>query len=271
MATIGTDPELIVMRGNRSISAQEFIRDIRGMEYDYGQVGRDAAGGPLELRPRPSFRPRDVVISIGRLLGSCLGIIPPTSYLCCGGYDREIGGIGGHLHAWGRGKTRSKLDSGHNKGRVCLGLSLLWALEDFHRGMERRLRGYGGINDVRRSQPAYEFRSPSSDWLASPSLAFHSLSYFQTLVDRLGEYGRDTEELNSILKDSLQYWTQGSSQTFREKYLGRILDLVKPISRPKDLSAIMFFSQKLSNIREQDSRLVRIDIDKWRRKAGCVD
>ena len=40
--------------------------------------------------------------------------------------------------------------------------------------------------------------------------------------------------------------------------------------RPKDLNTILFFSGKLAGLRD-DHKLIRIDAEKWRKKAATLE
>lgn len=273
MATIGADPELAIWRGNQPLMANQYFRNQVAYKFPFGNIGTDGCGRPAEIRPSPSAKPRDVVMNLGRLLAEAVKRIPDTSFLTVGSYVEGVGGIGGHLHSWGRSATRDRLDNPKYQSRICVGLSLLWALEDSEKGALRRHQGYGGINDLRGGSPSREFRSPSADWLASPSLAYHTLSFFQALVDRADAFAQDKEELNDILGASLLYWTNPTPpiEIYRANYLDRIIKLTQPAARSKDIAAIMFFADKLPRLREGTERLIRLDVEKWRRKAGCVD
>src|SRR5437867_1655097 len=226
LATVGADPELAIMQGRNFCQARMFVERVDGHTYEpWGQVGRDGAhDGPLEIRPKPSFKPPEVVGNLGNLLAAAQTLIGPVSTLFVGSRAPAIGGIGGHLHAWGRKQTRDNLHNAHNRCRICVGLSLLWSLEDYEQGCQRRHHGYGGVNDIRRGEPTYEFRSPSSDWLASPTLANACLYYFQALVDGIGKYGQDIDDVDRILEQSEIYWKADLSRASREKYHSSVVN-----------------------------------------------
>src|SRR5947209_15624533 len=86
LATIGADPELAVMQGHNFVQARLFIGGVNGHTYEpWGQVGRDGAhDGPLEIRPRPSFKPPEVVGNIGSLLSAAQELIGPVSTMFVG-------------------------------------------------------------------------------------------------------------------------------------------------------------------------------------------
>ncbi len=273
MATIGADPELAVGNLEDIVRAETVFSHMVASDFPYGNFGRDGSGGPMELRPRPSFQPGAVVRNIGRLLSSARSQMPSGLSFFCGGWAEEAGPIGGHLHAWGRESTRTRLGAPHNRARVCVGLTLLWWLEDYPLGMKRRTGGYGGFNDVRRGNPTYEFRSPSGDWVATPTIAYHCLSYFQQLVDNVDKFGQDLDQLESIMTSTIEYW-KNQPNSSRDKYHQSVVDFVKSGVRGVDLTRIEFFANKISRLREDTGSLkglIRIDAPKWEEKARCVD
>lgn len=280
MATIGCDPELIIRVGGATQNAKTYISGMQGEMTPWGAVGRDGSGQQLELRPRPSISPREVVKNLGKLLIHSRMILPATARLYVGAWEtNHIGAVGGHLHAWGRPGTQKKLNADPNiVWAICYGLTLLWTLEDLRAGLLRRRQGYGLIADVRKSTSSYEFRSVTSDWLAHPTLAYHVLSYFQSLVDNghLIKLVCNSPKWEERLNDAARIWTQrdeaGQPCVYPDALKG-IVDLVvrtvSPWVRKRDIDVIRFFATNIHRLREKDG-LIYIDPERWERKS-CAD
>lgn len=321
MCTIGTDPELLLRIEQRlsakqaaqkrlvmgpddtaylttTIIAQSICPEIVQYKHDTaGSLGRDGGRWLLELRPTPSISPAEIVRRTGTLMEKTEEVIRKrvdtvieagtlkSFTLNIGSYDENAGGIGGHFHAGKSG--RNDLNTYENI-RICLGLSLLWSLEDYQSGLRRRSRGYGAVDDMRAGAgyKTTEFRSPSSDWLARPSLAKAALGYFRSLAMKTGELWQDRHELLELRDKGVAYWgykhvPEGMhldpeeitrlTSAQRGKYLDDILKGVKKLVNKEDLNTLTFFADKLEGIRDKKTKLIRLDSDKWRAAATCVD
>jgi len=228
-----------------------------------------------------------------------------------GSYDVSAGGIGGHFHMGiekadssiiyspnhptytidntvrtsrrdnvRRINSNAGLETSYDTLKICLGLSLLWGLEDYNSGSERRNSGYGFINDIRSGTDnrTIEFRSPSSIWLARPALSKAALKYFQALVENSDKLFRDNSEVLFLTSLAERYWRCNRSgaqgvlnPSERNNYLNHIMKGVKPIVNKKTLSTLTFFMDKIEGLMDSRTKLIRLDTKKWEAAAKCVD
>lgn len=169
---LGTDPEFILVdaSGTLKLASRYFSRrGVVGCDAIWQGSNRD--NKPLvELRPRPSSSPRELIVRLyrGMLLAAKKINNPNVSWLA-GALPRPGLPIGGHIHFSG----------------VPLGSAILRALDNYvtlplvlledKRGLKRRTT-YGFLGNFREKfHGGFEYRTPPS-WLVSPTLTKGILS-----------------------------------------------------------------------------------------------
>lgn len=163
---LGADPEFILIdsHGRLKMASDYFTR--RGfVGCDAIWRGRDRTRKPLvEIRPRPSHTPRDLVIRLYRgMLYAAKRINNSQIKWLAGALPYPGLPIGGHIHFSGVPLGSAILRSLDNY------LALPLVLVEDERGVKRRPK-YGFLGDFREKyHGGFEYRTPPS-WLISPTL-----------------------------------------------------------------------------------------------------
>lgn len=171
--TIGADPELLMLSGNKIIVAEDVINP------DNMEFGCDGNGILFEVRPIPSSSPINVVKSIHSIFQR--NIENKKEYLgyrwLSGSYHSGYG-IGGHVHFG----TRRMIDPATATDYLDNYLGAISVLiEDTKEGISRRKTGYGRKGDYRPQNHGFEYRTCSS-WITSPYVALAILSLSKTVM-----------------------------------------------------------------------------------------
>jgi hypothetical protein len=165
---LGADPEFELVRVGRSVGvAGLWERDIA---LPWGIIGRD--GELLELRPRPSTNPEQLVRNLGRLLLSVPKVVEGVPSTACKTFS-----IGGHVHIGGvpegmRRDLAQVLDEG--LGDLFYSLSAETRLE----------AGYGKRGDWRPQPWGVEYRTPPASVWSHPEVALTFLRAIKWVAKR---------------------------------------------------------------------------------------
>uniref|UniRef100_A0A6M3JC24 Putative phiEco32-like COOH.NH2 ligase-type 2 n=1 Tax=viral metagenome TaxID=1070528 RepID=A0A6M3JC24_9ZZZZ len=159
--TLGADPEFEVYKDGSIVEARVLTpsRD--------APVGCDGCGDPLELRPKPSSEPKELVQHIKQLLKESSKIYDSISI------SGDTFAIGGHIHFGG---------IKHNEREFMvllddfIGAPLL-PLSGHARG------GYKVLGAVREQPWGFEYRTPPPNWLVTPEIAEIVLKIAKELAD----------------------------------------------------------------------------------------
>jgi hypothetical protein len=171
--TIGADPELTLVEGNKIIESGDYTDEI-------DQFGSDGNCVTFEVRPEPSKDPLQLVSNIHKIFVNKIYQEPRyMKYKWVAGSFYKGYAMGGHIHFG----TRGKIDNSYAVDYLnqYLGpVSIL--IEDLKQGKSRReLKGYGTLGDYRNQDHGFEYRTPAS-WLTSPYIAAAMLTLGKTII-----------------------------------------------------------------------------------------
>lgn len=176
---IGADPEFCLLsRDGESLEDMDHaLRD--------NSLGYDGDGTTLELRPRPSFNPLEVVKNIRGILVKKIKTHPDSlNYQWhCGSYHSGAGSFGGHIHFGTGGRVAPDI-AVTALAQYVGACGIL--IENTKDARLRRDSGYGAPTDMRIQRHGFEYRAPSS-WITSPYVAAAMLCLGKIVVHELLE------------------------------------------------------------------------------------
>lgn len=181
--TVGTDPELILTKGEKLIKAGDIIED------KYSKFGVDGHPYIAELRPDAAVYPRDLISSIRKTLASRAMQLQDYSWMV-GPWvlDKPLGG---HIH-FGTKLTDEILQALNNQFAPILAL-----VEPSKEAKSRRTivfygdRPYGLLGDVREKKWGFEYRTPSS-FITTPGLTLGLITVAKAIVYEAMNKGKQT-------------------------------------------------------------------------------
>lgn len=222
MIKVGCDPEIIVIKHGRPISATELLRfhqDVYvGEGTLVGGIGTDGAGIPAEVRPQPSIQPRQVVQNLRLLLRHLFSHVAAGEmrlYVGAAAYLREEWGsssqctpvFGGHIHVSHRRMPAQALWLALVLAPILTATDIL---EDTYDGETRARTGYGDPYGYRwQGRGRIELRAPSAIWLAHPTLAEAYLSMVQRATWRTMHElvkHRDEYTFSNVVSEMWRRW-----------------------------------------------------------------
>ncbi|MBI4029114.1 MAG: hypothetical protein HY376_02005 [Candidatus Blackburnbacteria bacterium] len=172
--TVGSDPEMVLMRGKHAVDPRHYVMD------DLHRVGDDV--GNVELRPIQS---EDVQVHVANIHNAMASIAQhlrdlPGFHLRAGtGWRSHV--TGGHIHL---GTGRQLMEERCRLVEVLdyvVGVPLL--LQCTPEGvMRRRTQGYGSFSEWRPQDHGVEYRTPAS-WLVVPKSTTAALALAKVVVD----------------------------------------------------------------------------------------
>lgn len=174
--TVGCDPEFELVRIGVEpvfVAACNVISEPGG---GGGELGVDGAGTPIEVRPRASEDPAEVVRSIRSIFERFARRYPTYD----GSPVGEKHPVGGHIHI-GVGRPWDPP------------MEVVQVLDDFIGRSFKKLNGparcddsfYGRLGDVRTQPHGFEYRTPPAAIFAEPRVAEIVLKLARNLVDRV--------------------------------------------------------------------------------------
>lgn len=196
--SIGSDPELQLLRQGVQISAEEaitcmFQTDYRknGMGYeigDAGVVGWDGASTPAELRPNPTNNPAEATRYIGTLLAELHRKLPGIDITTLSLNCR----VGGHIQLDFPNKLL-KNEKVRNRIELLMATFVLPLFcSDHPMSSQYRRTNYGDADDFRVEERnrethlnTFEVRGFSAEWLVSPKLTMATLSYIAVVWEEI--------------------------------------------------------------------------------------
>src|SRR5690606_196195 len=214
---LGADPEFIMQskEGDLVLASKFFPR--------YGRGGCDAIGygsnrsdKPLvELRPKPSTTPRNLVVQMMRgMIYAAKKVNDPSIRWLAGGMPYPGYPLGGHIHfsgVWLNFKLLRALDNY---------LTLPLMLAEDPRGVKRRPK-YGNLADFRpQFHGGFEYRTLPS-WLISPTLTKGVVALAQLIAAKYPYLRYDFLQEYSVQKA----YYQGDKEMIRDKLMEIWTDL----------------------------------------------
>jgi hypothetical protein len=190
--TIGADPEFCILKQGDTVEYNEFYREhpeLFGTNEYKDEIGLDGGWCALEVRPRPSKNPLEVVANIHNILRKSVISCPKLlKYRWKAGAFVNGNPIGGHIHFGVKEYTNKHTGFVKNPDLVkildnYLALPSL-LLENRKEGKDRRDEmdcGYGLPKDYRSNKWGFEYRVCSS-WITSPYIAAAFLCLAKTIV-----------------------------------------------------------------------------------------
>jgi hypothetical protein len=181
-AALGADPEFILLSPEgRIVPASRYFSPESDAGCDSVRIRGEKRWPLVELRPRPSYEPKNLTADVLRLLRVASertlgeGLTWRAGALPVPGLP-----LGGHVHISGAALTGERLRALDNA------LALPLRLLEPAKAALRRPR-YGSLGDVRR-QPhgGFEYRTPPS-WLVSPRLALGAFALAKVAAEHARE------------------------------------------------------------------------------------
>ena len=218
---IGADPEFSIILQNKRIDACATMREIlkgkkefkhcdNDMGFDvakFGNIGWDGASQTGEIRPAPSYDPKDVVNNIAGLFkafGKYMSIFELSTL-------SQHASIGGHVHFEANENWSSQKQKSIHLQMISFYLPILMAENKINLALRIR-QGYGSMNDSRWENKGYddnhnpvrtyEFRCPSAEWLTSPKIANAVLSYLGVIYNEIINHPKTIKNCQEILLKS---------------------------------------------------------------------
>lgn len=200
---LGADPEFLCASRNITVYASDHIhkftrenQSVDGIDsqdpISRSEFGRDGAGTPFEIRPKPETDPVKLVMNIREILSTASRLTPTLyQYDWLAGSYRKGCSIGGHIHFGIRSVTGGNTSTYEVLTRILddyLGI-VTTLVESHEEGKLRRATGYGCPGQWREQPHGFEYRTPGS-WLTSPYIATGILCLGKTVVNEvLGKTG----------------------------------------------------------------------------------
>ena len=235
--SLGADPEFTIFNGQFALSASDTLRtfvtacdeeDRRVVaanspsgfnifekltengttrERNVGNLGWDGHSSTGEIRPSPSYSPREVARNIGLIYRELCGKMPIFDFTTL-----TIGApIGGHIHV---GCTRQ--EAGNAVMQTLLSSFLVPILASEHR-VSTILRtgssGYGKINDFRpnsygqgsaESENGLEIRALTPEWTLTPKLAESTLAYIGVVWNEIRKHNKKLSKEPNVIRSKRQ-------------------------------------------------------------------
>lgn len=158
---MGADPEYIIMRGGRVLSADKFFR------FE-GLAGTDGCRSTAELRPRPQDNIIKIVAEIKNIFEAVYDKLPDKSVKLLAGHLQGGHAIGGHIH-FSVAKTSMINDLVYRLDKVLVDV-ITPLIDDMAQFKKRQNSGYGKRGDFHTTSYGIEYR-PIGSWLHSPVIA----------------------------------------------------------------------------------------------------
>src|SRR3990167_76899 len=215
--TIGADPEIAIVSPlhGKYVSAQSLITDDMSRS---GEFGLDGNPSTLELRPKPSTNPLEVVENIYQILESAKTKYPQIFRMNLKASDNNLS-IGGHVH-FGTSQKDGMLPALN----TLLALPLSLVENKKHRYARVENSSYGKWGDARSQEWGFEYRTLPS-WLATRQLSEATLSLGYLIVDQIYRGKEVNPALLKLIPESeLQ-------ELFKRGYTGAIKTFMPTISR----------------------------------------
>ena len=215
---IGADPEFVLTMQNRKVDAKQtmelmlskkegFKLTPDGFDIDpYGNIGWDGAASTAEIRPRPSFDPKEVTNNIAGIFKAFIKHIK----MCDMSTISEFSSVGGHIHL-----EIPKGDKWSNEKRNIIqrrfsSFYLPILIAENKTNLNLRIKqNYGSLKDNRIEERfkyedgtpgfTFEFRCPSAEWLTTPKLAEATMAYFGVIYHEILNHPKNFIKYNDII------------------------------------------------------------------------
>jgi len=221
--TIGADPEISLLYGNKRIDANQFLykctklghQSNTQIVFPEGIVGVDGCSSTAELRPQFSDDPYIVANNVGKLIAELHKITNILEMNTTSFYAP----IGGHIHlSVMKTDDMTKL-SEVERNRITTRMTKFMALfqlpmlASYNRQSELiRTQCYGNITDSRFENRAgtycMEYRAPNAEWLTNEKICKATIVYYAMIHNEvLNHYDDFNNRCEPILASSKQQYS----------------------------------------------------------------
>ena len=219
---IGADPEFNLTLQGRKVDARQTMeymldrkkefKSINGMGFqveEFGNIGWDGASSTAEIRPAPSYNPKEVVTNLNKIFKAF------TKYVNV--FDMstlsEFSSVGGHVHLEIPNNEKWSAERKNTLHRKIASFYLPILISENKTNLNLRIKqGYGSIRDSHLEQKGktsnntqcytYEFRCPSAEWLTTPKIAEATLSYLAVVYHEIIKHPKNFAKFNDLIYKS---------------------------------------------------------------------
>ena len=219
---IGTDPELLLMKGRKTLPARRYCFN------NDDELGSDGNGVTWELRPEPDKNP---LVVVNRMRDIMVRKITTKNILWdgewhSGSYTNGFP-LGGHIHFGIKENIIKPSILADILDNYLGAITLL--IENKQQGYRRRSAGYGFMGDYRKPPHGLEYRTPSS-YLTSPyvfsailclakTIAFEAINNRQfSFNSYVHGYDFTYMQTETILKNFPLIWDDITKMILYQKY-----------------------------------------------------